>query len=103
MNVDWKRYAELLGLAAVVVSLVFVGLELRQSQDVAEAEMAASNLGNATEIRNARIANAEIWTKGNSNEELTPLEKEIYAQLVYMTNDRFYYAIQQQKLWGCPR
>jgi len=100
MKMDWKSYAELLGMSAVVASLVFVGLELRHSQNVARAEMHASNHANVIEVRNARIASAEIWTKGNTNEELTPQEEEIYAQLVYMTNDRFWFAIEQQQLLG---
>jgi len=29
---EWKQSAELVGLAAVVASLVFVGLQLKQSQ-----------------------------------------------------------------------
>jgi hypothetical protein len=100
MIVDWKSYAELLGMVAVVASLVFVGLELRQSQNVARAEMHANNLANVIDVRNARIANAEIWAKGNANGELTPIEELIYAQLVYMTNERFWYAIEQFKLLG---
>ena len=34
---DWKSYAELIGVAAIVASLIFVGLELRQSQQIALA------------------------------------------------------------------
>lgn len=34
---DWKDTAELVGIAAIVASLVFVGLELRQSQQIAIA------------------------------------------------------------------
>jgi hypothetical protein len=34
---DWRSTAELIGLAAIVVSLIFVGLELRQSQKIALA------------------------------------------------------------------
>jgi hypothetical protein len=36
-SIDWRASAELVGLAAIVVSLVFVGLELRQSQKIALA------------------------------------------------------------------
>ena len=35
--VDWRVSAELVGLAAIVASLIFVGLELRQSQQIALA------------------------------------------------------------------
>ena len=36
-SLDWKTYAELIGVAAIVPSLIFVGLELRQSQRIALA------------------------------------------------------------------
>lgn len=35
--IDWRTSAELVGLAAIVASLIFVGLELRQSQQIALA------------------------------------------------------------------
>ena len=35
--IDWRTSAELVGLAAIVVSLIFVGFELRQSQKIALA------------------------------------------------------------------
>lgn len=100
MKPDWKSYAELLGITAVVASLIFVGLELRQSQSIAEAEMHANNLANILEVHNAMINNAEIWKKGNADSELTPAEEEIYARLVTITNDRFYFAVAQQEVLG---
>ena len=62
--------------------------------------MHAGNLANIIEVRNARIANADIWIRGNANEALTPIEEEIFAQLVYMTNDRFWFPVEQQRLLG---
>ncbi len=35
---DWKSIAELVGIAAIVASLVFVGLQLKQAQEIAIAE-----------------------------------------------------------------
>ena len=37
-SIGWKAAIELLGIAAIVASLVFVGLELRQSREIAIAE-----------------------------------------------------------------
>ena len=34
---EWKEIAELIGLVAIVASLVFVGLQLKQSQEIALA------------------------------------------------------------------
>jgi hypothetical protein len=36
-NKNWRDHAELIGIAAIVASLVFVGLQLKQSQDIAIA------------------------------------------------------------------
>ena len=35
---DWKAIAELIGIAAIVASLIFVGLQMKQSQDIAIAD-----------------------------------------------------------------
>lgn len=35
---SWKHLAELVGIVAIVASLLFVGLQLKQSQDIAIAE-----------------------------------------------------------------
>ena len=36
-NTNWKDIAELLGIAAIVASLIFVGLQMRQDQEIAIA------------------------------------------------------------------
>lgn len=40
---SWKDVVEFFGISAIVVSLVFVGLQLRQDQIVAHAELGAGN------------------------------------------------------------
>ena len=37
-NIAWKDAAELVGIAAIVASLIFVGLQMRQSQEIAIAD-----------------------------------------------------------------
>lgn len=49
---DWKSIAELVGIAAVVASLVFVGLQLEQSQEIAIAE----------QYQNRSDSTLEYWT-----------------------------------------
>ena len=38
-NNNWKSFAELTGIAAIVASLIFVGLELQQSREIAIADI----------------------------------------------------------------
>ena len=40
----WKDIAELIGSTAIVLSLVFVGLQVRQSQLIAQSDIALREL-----------------------------------------------------------
>ena len=37
-NSNWREIAELFGIAAIVASLVFVGLQLRQDRQIAKSD-----------------------------------------------------------------
>lgn len=97
---DWKSIAELVGIFAVVASLVFVALQLKQSQAIALAEMYGAVATVATEETGMVIDNADIWRRGNANEHLTPTEAIIYAQLIRSINDRFWFRGQQLRELG---
>jgi len=47
--VNWKDIAELIGVAAIIGSLVFVGLQMRQQQ-LAKAQLAVSLAGPTQEM-----------------------------------------------------
>ena len=52
---DWKVAAELIGIAAIVASLAFVGLQLRQSQEIAIADQYQDRADAASEFYLARM------------------------------------------------
>lgn len=96
---QFNEIAELVGTVAVVASLIFVGLQLQQTQqqleqaeDIARTEMNSSHVANVIENNNAVIQNLDIWLRGNTGEELSTAEQEIHALLVHMRNERAYYA-----------
>ncbi len=68
---DWKDIAELVGIAAVVVSLIFVGMQIRQEQNIASTQ--AFFEWDDTQIEWARLVseNKDIWVRGLKNEELS--------------------------------
>jgi len=99
-SANWKEVAELVGTAAIVATLVFVGFQMRQAQAIAQGEMNAAVLANAIAGSNAIIANADIWVRGNVGEKLTPVEEAIFVHLVTNINDRAYYGVQHQRLLG---
>lgn len=79
---DWKEFAELIGFAAIVASLIFVGIELRQSRAIAIGE---GNLANAElhiESNNAINEHSAIWVRGNSGEVLDERDTVIFHNLV---------------------
>ncbi len=99
--VNWRDTAELIGIAAIVASLVFVALEIRQNtkatrsatlQAISEQSMASSFAvaGNA-DIRNA-------WHTMNIGQEPTTDEKIIlntmYTAFIRVQENRYF----QQKI-----
>ena len=98
---QFNEIAELVGTVAVVASLIFVGLQLQQTQqqleqaeDIARTEMNSSFVANMIESNNAIIQNMDIWLRGNTGKELNPAELEIYERLILNVNDAHYYGVE---------
>ncbi len=68
--VVWKDVLELIGIAAIVASLIFVGLQLKQSQDIALSELSASILASRVETNSSISDHSDVWAKGNSGADL---------------------------------
>ena len=77
----WKEAVELIGMLAIVVSLVFLALEVRQSRQVGVSDFAANSIDVNNQIRELLLANTDIWTRGCSGEELSTPERAAYAQM----------------------
>ncbi len=50
-NTNWKDIAELVGIAAIVASLVFVGLQMRQDHVFARSELGAGSFESLASLR----------------------------------------------------
>ena len=74
-NVDWKGIAELIGLAAIVASLIFVGLQMRQDQEIAEAQAYVDASAALTELNQYLEDNKEVWIKGLDGAELSTADE----------------------------
>lgn len=97
---QWNEIAELVGTVAVVASLIFVGMQLQQTQQqleqegkIAMTEMNSSYVANVIESNNAIIQNMDIWLRGNAGEELSPEESQIHVRLIHTANELAYFAI----------
>ena len=89
-NTDWKAIAELIGIAAIVASLLFVGMQMKQSQ--ARTAMAIDTLISTTE--NPNFISAVAKGRSGRRAELT-LEEQVtmsqYATAVLMAYDDQYF------------
>ena len=76
-----KDWFEAFGVVAIVASLVFVGMEIRQSRQIAVMDQ----LGVLSEIQNGfrdMVADhADVWHRGCTGVELTDAEKVMFAQI----------------------
>ena len=88
---DWKDGAELIGIAAIVASLIFVGLQMKQAQEIANAERRMMRNANQIEVNNAISEHAEIWVRGLSDQELNETEAVIFKNLL-SNRDAFVFA-----------
>jgi hypothetical protein len=83
---NWKSIVELLGITAIVASLIFVGLEMRQAREIAMSDGALANGANEIERHNAIAANSEIWRSGNSGKELGENDEVVFRSLVQIVH-----------------
>jgi hypothetical protein len=65
-----KDIAELVGITAIVLSLIFVGLELRQARQVAVGESLTSSFAAQNEIRELIVSHADVWQKACTGDPL---------------------------------
>ncbi len=62
---NWREIAELVGIAAIVGSLIFVGLQMKQSQDIAIAAQYHDRAALAVENFNSEMENGDlrVWAR----------------------------------------
>jgi hypothetical protein len=75
---DWLQ---IVGLAAVVGSLIFVGLQVKQEDDIAFAEVAESTSTRGIQQRALVADHADTWQKACLGSELTAAEKVIAGNI----------------------
>ena len=77
------EWLQIIGIAAVVASLIFVGLQIKQSDDIAFAEVVESSAARGTEQRAVIAAHADTWQKACLGEQLSAAEKSIAGSIYF--------------------
>jgi hypothetical protein len=84
---DWLQ---LVGIFALVASLIFVGLQLKQTQEVAVTETTNGYIEQSLNLKGLLIDNADVWKKACAGDELSP-EDQIKASQLYRAVAEFNY------------
>ena len=77
---DWLQ---VIAIFALVASLIFVGLQIKQTQEIGQGEAAGIYLNNINTFKGLIIENAEVWRNGCMDEELSEADQTIFAQVYY--------------------
>ena len=79
----WRVWLETVGIAAVVGSLIFVGMELRLASDIAITDRVTTAADIETNLRDLLVENADLWFRGCADDDLTQSERTAFNQLVF--------------------
>jgi hypothetical protein len=74
---------QVIGIFALVASLVFVGFQIKQSQEIGQGEAATYFLETTNSFRNSIIDSADVWRRGCMGEELTDGARTKFANRHY--------------------
>ena len=88
-STNWRTVAESIGISAIVVSLVFVGIQLQQDRDLTQVSTFGSMTESASALSELVQNDSEVWVRGLIGEELTDAEKAIFMSLVRAVEARY--------------
>ena len=79
---EYRWAIECIGIASIVASLIFVGLELQQARDISLNERTYSRVDADIGLTSAINEHPEIWAKGNRGDNLSESERVVYENLI---------------------
>jgi hypothetical protein len=86
---DWKDTAELIGIVAIVASLIFVGLQLRQDRQFALSENAADFDDTMIEYSTVIRENRQIWLRGLEGADLSLEDQVVFESVAFAVWQKF--------------
>ena len=81
-NINWKTIAEFVGIAAIVASLIFVGMQLRQEQAIAIVDTYGSIVESNAAVLSLIADQPEVWEKGLLGEKLSTSDEIVFSGMV---------------------
>ena len=79
---NWNTVAEFVGISAIIGSLVFVGMQIRQEQEIAIVDTYGSIVESNGAVLGLIGAHPDIWEKGLLGDELSTSEEIVFSGMV---------------------
>jgi hypothetical protein len=89
-SVKLREWLEIIGILAVVASLVFVGIEIRQTSRAALEESFVGDLGTMIALEEIVVENSDVWLRGCRAEELNDVERVQFTRMYHMHEFLFF-------------
>lgn len=102
MNQQWKEVAEFIGIAAIVASLVFVGIQLKQDREVALSEVTQFSASTYADLQIALADHSDALAKANRGEELAGPELIVVQSLLNAMHRQVVTDVIERRLHGNP-
>jgi hypothetical protein len=78
---SWKEIFEGAGMIAIIASLLFVGMQLKQSQQIGISDVVANRNERNNALTQQIIENADIWHKACIGEPLDPVSRHVASAI----------------------
>ena len=80
---DVDNWVQGIGLIGIIGSLVFVGMQLKQSEDATQVGIGESSVAWGIDLSTLISDNADVWRKACLDEELNPTERVIAGNIYW--------------------
>lgn len=90
-NKNIRDWLEGIGIVAVVASLIFVGLQIRQERKIAIVETFSNRTEFTLEIANLISANHNVWTAGLEGKELNSADFAVFGAIARSVESYYLY------------
>ena len=84
-----KDWMQVIGFFELIASLIFVGLQIRQDQEIAIVEAVSHRFENAEALTNLVSENSIIWTRGLDGEELSTEDFAIFSAITKVVEEHY--------------
>ena len=83
---DWMQ---VVGIFALVASLLFVGLQMNQSQNIAIVETYGDIAESSRHLTNLVESNSDLWRRGLDDEELSQSDQILFDAMAESIENHF--------------